>query len=77
MRVVSLHAKGEIAAFAQQNPTTPGAPAPPSAAPGSAQWPNNPIYPLYAPQPPMPYIFLGSPQIAACSRIPTSVTCSW
>jgi len=64
-------------AFAQQNTfsqmtganaTAPGAPYAPTPTVSS---------PLYSPQPPIPYTYLGYPQLSVCSRIPTSMTCSW
>jgi hypothetical protein len=65
-------------AFAQQNSTfiqNPGVnAAPPAPTYVPSPQPNSPVY---SSQPPIPYIFLGYPQIAACSRIPTSLTCSW
>ena len=64
-------------AFAQQstfsqmtgaNATAPGAPYAPTPTSNS---------PLYSPQPPIPYTYLGYPQLSVCSRIPNSITCSW
>jgi hypothetical protein len=72
---VSLVSAG--AALAQQNTTVTENPGT-SAAPPPAVYPAYPPgSPLYVAPPPRPYIVLGSPQISACNRIPTSLTCSW
>ena len=74
LAVVSVSAGS---AFAQQNTfsqmtganaTSPGAPYAPTPTVNSQ---------LYYPQPPIPYTYLGYPQLSVCSRIPTSLTCSW
>jgi hypothetical protein len=66
-------------AFAQQNtPPITQSPAGNAGPPPPVVYPATlPSGPLYVAPPPRPYIVLGSPQIAACNRIPTSLTCSW